>query len=155
MTWPPDRLIELIVIERTWLLFHEDCKPRDSSLHDWWHTPFKDDEHEPVLSKDELLASLSKKCGTELHKKLRDNPEERPTICEKFGWNEDEYDRDSCIKKCCEVISAVLEEKDDPVLGFNWKFADQEQNDDTTIEAKNRFKELIFLCNRWLKTDDS
>lgn len=148
MTLTPNQLTELI-----WLLFQEDLKPRESSLHDWWHTPFKDDE--PVLGRDELLGRLSRVCGTELFKKLRDSaPEEKSAICDKFGLKEDD-NRDSCIKKCCEVISVVLKEKDDPVLGFSWKFADQEQDDDTIIEAKKRFKELIFLCNEWLKTSDS
>ena len=141
------------LIERIWLLFlgERDSERIGSSLHEWWHTPFKNDE--PVLKRDELLDILSNVCGTELFKKLRDSaPEEKPAICGKFGLKEDD-NRDSCIKKCCEIISAVLKERDDPVLGFSWKFADDNKQYDDT--AKKRFKKLIFLCNEWLKTSDS
>ena len=146
------------LIERIWLLFQEDLKPRNVSLHDWWHTSFKADA--AVLDLDTLRDKLSQGCGDilagylanpkKIPKKIPEEISEEISAIKKKAGLEECQDFPYYSKKCEEIMATVLQKKDSE-LGFSWKFADQEQDDDTIIEAKEQFKELICLCNKLLK----
>ena len=131
-----EQLLELI-----WLLLHEDLKPSSVCLNDWWHTPFRHDG--PVPDYHELLEKLSDICGRFLKRSCQ---EDKDVV----GLSPAASLRD-CIEESKKIISAVLYYKwDDSVLGFRWMFTAPTYND--TSRFKERFKNLIFVCEKQLKS---
>ena len=110
------------LIQLIWLLFQENNKPREVDLDTWWHEPFRSDESMPSYLV--LLDRLSERCGDLL------------------GQRENQAD---------EVISAVLERRDDSALGFSWTFADPTRSKfEYEYKKKKKFKELIDSCKELL-----